>query len=95
MTSCELFEDINADLSHFEQLNPNLNDSRIYQYYDCEIFNDTFIGDGVNDASVLHVNNRSLNANGESLVVYLSSFLCMRMVKVLSYICHHFFACEW
>ena len=87
MTSCELFEDINADLSHFEQLNPNLNDSRIYQYYDCEIFNDTFIGDGVNDASVLHVNNRSLNANGESLVLYLSLFNCKLDVVCLTKTC--------
>ena len=43
------------------------------QYYNYEKFNNTFIGDGVNDFSVLHVNIRSLNANGESLV-YLSLF---------------------
>ena len=76
MTSSELFEDIDAELNHFEQLYPSLNDGRIDQYYDCEKFNDTFTGDSVNDFSVLHVNIRSLNANGESLVVHLSLFNC-------------------
>ena len=41
---------------------------------DCEKFNDTFIGDDMNDFNVLHVNIRSLNTNGEYLVVYLSLF---------------------
>ena len=65
----------------FKQLFPGLNDSSILfilypcecfdQYYDCKKCNDNFIGDGVNDFSVLHVNIRSLNANGESFFVYL------------------------
>ena len=62
-------------MNRFEQHYPSLNDSRIEQYYDCEKFNNSIIGNGVNDFSVLHVNIRSLNANGES-VVHLSSFNC-------------------
>ena len=61
-------------MNHFQQLYPHLNNSRIDQYYDCNEFNHTFIGDVVNDFSIWHVNIRSLNANGGSLVVYLSSF---------------------
>ena len=62
-------------MNHFEQFYPSLiNDSRIDQFYDCQKFNDTFIDDSVNDFSVLHVNIRSLNENGESIVVYLSLF---------------------
>ena len=70
----KLFEDIDTDLNNFEQLYPGLNDRRIDQYYDCKKFNDNFIGDGVNDSSVSYVNIRSLNVNGESLVVYLLLF---------------------
>ena len=67
------FDEIDADLNHFEELYPELCHIS-NQYYDVEKFNDTFGVNGsvVNDLSVIHVNVRSLNANGNDLNVFLS-----------------------
>ena len=69
----DIFDEIDADLNHFEQLYPELCRNRD-QYYDNERFNTIFgVNDSsVNDFSVIHVNIRSLNANGNDLNVYLS-----------------------
>ena len=70
----DIFDEIDADLNHFEQLYPELSRNN-NQYYDNERFNSIFgvNGSSVNDFSVIHVNIRSLNANRSDLNVYLSS----------------------
>ena len=60
-------------LNCYEQLYPELSKNN-NQYYDNERFNGIFsVNDSnVNDFSVIHVNIRCLNANGNDLNVYLS-----------------------
>ena len=72
MTS-SFFDDIDVDLNHFENLYPNLIHNRNNQYYDDDRFNSTLASnDCVRDLSVVHLNIRSINANGSDFITYLS-----------------------
>ena len=72
MINNEVFRDIDADLNHFEELYPCLNDSQIEQYYSSDRFNSVFSSGSMNDLSIIHLNIRSLGANGDILNAYLS-----------------------
>ena len=72
------FNEIFADLTHFEKLYPELSINN-YQYYDIEKFNGTFGVNGsvVNGIIVIHVNKRSLNANVTSLLIIKFDIACL------------------
>ena len=67
------FDSIDVDLNHFHDLYPdsvqNMNNN---QYYTDEKFNDTFANSSSHDLNILHLNIRSIRANGSDLITYLS-----------------------
>ena len=74
MNTEQTFDDIDADLNHFNELYPSLQTSHENQYYDSDEFNRLFGNGRVNDFSVIHVNIRSMGVSYycDALVVYLS-----------------------
>ena len=73
MRDGSFFDNIDADINHFEQLYPSIGDNNFDQYYDSGKFNSVFSVNGTRDFSVIHVNIRSISANGDALSVYLST----------------------
>ena len=67
----ELFNDIDVDLNHFNEIYPDLNDANINQYYDSKSFNDLNLNK--NDFRLFHHNIRSLNKNLDQLSALLST----------------------
>ena len=65
--------DLDIDINHFDQLYPSIASSYNNQYYDSNKFNSSFSVNGVNDLKAIHVNIRSLAANGDSFVAYLAT----------------------
>ena len=64
--------ELDADVRHFDEIYPSLNNSRLRQYYDHSTFNSAFPNDSVADLSIFHVNTQSINAKGDNLISYLS-----------------------
>ena len=73
MSSNPMLENIDADIHHFEELYPCVNESNLKQYYTVGEFNVKFPRNNVNDLNILHTNIRSLRKNGDELSVYLES----------------------
>ena len=69
----ESFFEIDADINHFDDLYPSINESNMKQYYTADEFNDKFSSNNGKDLSVFHINIRSLNKNGDELAIYLES----------------------
>ena len=69
----DLDHDIDADINHFDQIYPSLQNSRRNQYYDTEKFNRLVSDQGRRDFSVMHLNINSVRANGDSLLSFLST----------------------
>ena len=69
----DLDRDIDADINHFDQIYPSLQNSRINQYYDTESFNGLVSNFNQRDFSVMHLNINSIKANGDSLLSFLST----------------------
>ena len=65
--------DLDIDINHFDQLYPSITSSYNNQYYDSNKFNSSFSVNGVNDLRVIHLNIRSISANGDSFVAFLST----------------------
>ena len=72
-TADDYFVNNDVDLNHFNGLYPSLQTSRENQYFDSDKFNSVFCSDGAKDFSILHLNIRSIRANGDALILYLSS----------------------
>ena len=68
----DLFTEIDIDINHFDEIFSNLSLGNTSQYYDNERFNNLFCVNGERDLSVLHLNIRSMNKNGDCLITYLS-----------------------
>ena len=68
----DVLNDVDADLNHFNELYPSLHSSSEQQYYDSDKFNSTFNLNTRNDLSIIHANIRSLSANGDMFVGFLS-----------------------
>ena len=64
---------LDADLNHFNLLYPGIGYSRENQYYDAQKFNQTFTGYNSTELSIIHLNVRSLAANGLDFVTYLET----------------------
>ena len=73
MSEQDPFEDIDADLNHFDQLFPSFRASTENQYFHSTRFNSNFNGNNPSDLAIFHVNIRSLNRNGDALIAYLST----------------------
>ena len=68
---------MDADVNHFDVVYPDLRQSESIQYYDSEKFNTEIGGTvGANDFSVVHINIRSISANIDSFLAYLSLLKC-------------------
>ena len=69
----DVLDDIDADIHHFDEIYPSVNESIQKQYYSADEFNSKFSPNCGNDLSVFHINIRSLNKNGDELLVYLET----------------------
>ena len=68
----DLFQEIDIDINHFNEIFPNLSLGDASQYYNNDRFNDLFCMNDKRDLSVLHLNIRSMSRNGDCLITYLS-----------------------
>ena len=68
-----IFENIDADTHHFDNLYPCVNESNLKQYYSVDDFNVKFPRNNDSDLNILHTIIRSLKKNGDELSVYLES----------------------
>ena len=68
----DIFNEIDIDINHFDEIFPNLSLGDTSQYYDDVRFNDLFGVNGGRDLSVLHLNIRSMSRNGDCLITHLS-----------------------
>ena len=66
-------DEIDVDTNHFDILFPSIASSQNNQYYDIDSFNSSFSINGMNDLSVIHLNIRSIAANGDRFAVFLST----------------------
>ena len=62
------FDDADADLNHFNRIFPDFNSDRECSYLTCSAFNDQFKTVNIDNLSVIHINIRSLSANGDTFV---------------------------
>ena len=67
----DIFSDIDANLNHFNEIYPDLNNVNKSQYYEQKAFNNLKITD--NDFKLFHHNIRSLNRNFDQLTALLST----------------------
>ena len=68
-----IFDEIDADTNHFDDLYPGLLANRNDQYYNHDRFNNSFCVNSVtNSFSVLHLNINSMHKNGSDFIAYLS-----------------------
>ena len=67
------FDAIDADLNHFDLLFPSFNNSNSDQYYDGTKFNQKFLSTETNDLSLIHLNIRSLQRNGDVFQTFFST----------------------
>ena len=70
MSDDNIFDDLDPEINHFNRAFPDLNDNQLNQYFTSSTFNNSF-----NDSSfsLIHVNIRSINANGDAFISYLST----------------------
>ena len=61
---------IDADINHFDQMYPSLQNSRRNQYYNTEKFNEIVSDLNERDFSVIYLNINSIRANGDCLVSF-------------------------
>lgn len=73
MTFSGDFDDIDADLNHFSELYPSFHHNLLNQYYDTAKFNEKFQHDNGVNLNIIHLNIRSLNANGDCFSSFLST----------------------
>ena len=69
----DTFFEIDADINHFDDIYPCINESSMKQYYTADEFNVKFSSNNTKDLSVFHINIRSLNKHGDELAIYLES----------------------
>ena len=70
MSDDNIFDDIDPEINHFNRVFPDLNDNQLNQYFTSSTFNNSFNNSSF---SLIHVNIRSVNANGDAFVTYLST----------------------
>ena len=66
----DIFDDIDPYFDDFNRAFPDLNDNQLNQYITSSTFNNSFSNGSF---SFIHVNDRSINANGDAFVSYLST----------------------
>ena len=72
MTNNQIFDDIDAELNHFNALYPNTFDDSSCQYYSNDNFNLNFQNIVPTDFKIFHINIRSIAAHGEELGGHLN-----------------------
>lgn len=66
-----LFADVDADVNHFNQLFPDLNNNNSHQYFNAETINNLRCNS--KDLSIFHLNIRSINAHLDETIAFLES----------------------
>ena len=72
------FSDIDIDLNFFDNLYDGLQDGQSQQYFNSDLFNSKFnnnVHKLGNNLSIMHVNIRSISANGDELIAYLETLI--------------------
>ena len=72
MNENNIFEDIDADVNHLNNLFPSLNNGEESEYYDTHKFNNDIVNNDAN-FSILNLNIRSIFANFDALNAFLST----------------------
>ena len=67
-----IFEDIDADINHLNNLFPDLNSNEESKYYDTHKFNSETVNNN-NNFSILNLNIRSITSNFDTLNAFLST----------------------
>ena len=70
MSDDNIFDDIDQEINHFNRAFPVLNDNQLNQYFTSSTLNNSFNNSSF---SLIHVNIRSINANGDAFMLYLST----------------------
>ena len=65
--------ELDADLNHFDLLYPSISQSRERQYFNTDTFNESFNRNNCKSFRIIHLNIRSIQANGDDFVTYLST----------------------
>ena len=74
MSSNPILQNIDADINHFNNAFPDVfNNDNSNQYFTVETFNNQFNHLNKTDLSILHLNIRSLAANGEDFISYIET----------------------
>ena len=68
-----LDHELDADINFFNEIYPSLSENKSNQYFTNISFNNLMRHGNNRNLSVIHINIRSLNANGDTLVGYLST----------------------
>ena len=72
------FNDIDFDLNHFNQFNNNFNNNFGNEYFNSDSFNNYIINENLQlnnfeNLSLIHLNIRSIKANGDNFISYLET----------------------
>ena len=74
MSDFSIFDDIDPEINHLNRAFPDLADGNEQNnYFTSSTFNNSFNSVNFNSFSLIHINIRSINANGDSFVSYLST----------------------
>ena len=69
----DVYDDIDADSNHFNELYPSLEGVNNSQYYDSISFKSVQTPISSKDLSVIHLNINSIGANGDKFLSFLAS----------------------
>ena len=74
MSSNPILQSIDAEINHFNNAFPDVfNNDNLNQYFTVETFNNQFNHLSKTDLSILHLNIRSLAANGDDFISYIET----------------------
>ena len=72
MSTTTILEDIDVEINHFNNAFPDVLNNQNCLYYNVETFNSKFNDLNQTDLSIIHLNIRSLAANGDDFNSYIS-----------------------
>ena len=73
MSSKEILENIDIELNHFNKIYPDIHANQAIQYFSTETFQTQFPNLKPCDLSAIHLNIRSIHANGSEFCSHLET----------------------
>ena len=73
MSNFSNFDDIDAEINHFNRIFPDFESNQSNPYFNSESFNSKFSSNNSHSLSIIHINIRSIAANGEAFASYLTT----------------------